>query len=132
MDDYVECPICGVPMNGINGPENKMAVENDDNHLEMLCRSEEECSEVIEVCANNHRYHRGCILEWCHKRGFNEARCPQCRGELNCDYLETKPPVPVYKLERLKRGGRKHKKKTLKKRTRKNKKNHKKNTNKRR
>ena len=99
---FPECVICGDYLNNNAGPGPSAKCVNN-------------CNDVINVCKNNHLFHRGCILNSCNagrvdvasQMGFNEFQslqtqsisttCPICRAKLlpNCQGLRDKERVPT-------------------------------------
>jgi hypothetical protein len=108
--------ICGNLLNNVVGPGNSEKCEQD-------------CNDVVSVCRNNHRFHRGCILNACNADPVNIAaqmgfaqyanerpqqrrnNCPVCQVELlyPCDQFRTVPKVSEEELKNGKTGGRKRK-----------------------
>jgi hypothetical protein len=103
---FPDCVICGEYLNNVN------------------------CNDVVNVCENNHLFHRGCILTSCNARrvdiagqmrspypaSFREqsiaSLCPMCKQPLvpSCEGLRDKERVPTENIneEGLKnKGGRK-------------------------
>jgi hypothetical protein len=113
---YEECIICGDLLNNVVGPGNSEKCEQD-------------CNDVVSVCRNNHRFHRGCILNACNadpvnvaaQMGFEQSvsyapqqrrnNCPVCMSELlyPCDQFKTVEKVSEEELKNGKTGGRKRK-----------------------
>ena len=98
---FEECTLCRDPLNNINGPGN-----NPPNCVE-------NCNDVVSACVNNHKFHRGCILNWCNapdvdiagQMGFDErftanrpqqgrSKCPLCKTNIDCPGLANKEKVP--------------------------------------
>jgi hypothetical protein len=113
---YEECIICGDLLNNVIGPgDSEKCGQN--------------CNDVVSVCRNNHRFHRGCILNACNadpvnvtaQMGFTQYethrpqqrrnKCPVCQVELlyPCDQFRTVPKVSEEELKNGKTGGRKRK-----------------------
>jgi len=99
---FPRCIICDEYLNNNAGPGPSKNCENN-------------CNDVINVCKNNHLFHRGCILDSCNadrvdvasQMGFNEFQslqtqsiattCPICRAKLlpDCQGLRYKERVPT-------------------------------------
>jgi len=113
---YEECVICGDLLNNVIGPgDSEKCGQN--------------CNDVVSVCPNNHRFHRGCILNACNadpvnvaaQMGFEQSvsyapqqrrnNCPVCMSELSypCDQFRTVPKVSDEELRNGTTGGRKRK-----------------------
>jgi hypothetical protein len=58
--EFEECVICGYLLNNSAG---KMTTTH--------CK--DNCIDVVNVCKNNHKFHRGCILDWCNVGSVNIA-----------------------------------------------------------
>jgi surface protein len=123
---FPECVICGEYLNNSDGPgpSEKCHQEN--------------CNDVVNVCENNHLFHRGCILNSCNaekvdaasQMGFDQfqsyqtqsiaTKCPLCKNPLipNCEGLRNKERVPTEQIDEngLIAKGVKRKRKTLSKR----------------
>jgi hypothetical protein len=113
---YEECIICGDLLNNVIGPGNSEKCGQD-------------CNDVVSVCRNNHRFHRGCILNACNADPVNIAaqmgfaqyethrpqqrrnNCPVCQVELSypCEQFRTVEKVSEEELKNGKTGGRKRK-----------------------
>jgi surface protein len=113
---YEECIICGDLLNNVIGPGNSE-------------KCGQNCNDVVSVCRNNHRFHRGCILNACNadpvniaaQMGFGEYptnrpqqrrnKCPVCQVELlyPCDQFRTVEKVSDEELRNGTTGGRKRK-----------------------
>jgi hypothetical protein len=113
---YEECIICGDLLNNVAGPGDSEKCGQD-------------CNDVVSVCRNNHRFHRGCILNACKADPVNIAaqmgfaqyanerpqqrrnKCPVCQVELlyPCEQFRTVPKVSEEELKNGKTGGRKRK-----------------------
>jgi surface protein len=113
---YEECIICGDLLNNVIGPgDSEKCGQN--------------CNDVVSVCRNNHRFHRGCILNACNadpvniaaQMGFEQYEtnrpqqrrnnCPVCQVELlyPCEQFKTVEKVSEEELKNGKTGGRKRK-----------------------
>jgi hypothetical protein len=113
---YEECIICGDLLNNVAGPGNSEKCAQD-------------CNDVVSVCPNNHRFHRGCILNACnadpvniaaqmgfeqyetHKAQQRRNNCPVCQVELlyPCEQFRNVEKVSEEELKNGKTGGRKRK-----------------------
>jgi surface protein len=101
--DYPECVICGNYLNNVDGPDPTDK-----------CRSK--CEDVINVCINNHLFHRACILNSCNAGRVNivsqmniqgrgaynvqqsiATKCPMCRSPLvpSCEGMRKKKRVVI-------------------------------------
>jgi len=99
--DYPECVICGNYLNNVDGPDPTDK-----------CRAN--CEDVVNVCRNNHLFHRACILNSCNAdaidivgqmniqgRGVHNVQqsiatiCPICRAPLvpSCEGMRIKTRV---------------------------------------
>jgi surface protein len=101
-EPFPKCIICDIYLNNNAGPGPSRKCENN-------------CNDVINVCENNHLFHRGCILNSCNadrvdvasQMGFNQFQslqtqsiattCPICRAKLlpDCQGLRYKERVPT-------------------------------------
>jgi hypothetical protein len=114
---FPDCVICGEYLNNVDGPGPS---EN--------CQVN--CNDVVNVCENNHLFHRGCILTSCNAGrvdiagqmrspyySFEEqsiaTECPMCKQPLvpSCEGLRDKERVPTENIneEGLINGGRSRK-----------------------
>jgi surface protein len=118
---YAECLLCSNTLNNVDGPGKNSACN-------------EFCNDVVEVCVNHHRVHRGCILNSCNpprvdiasQMGMPEYsalrtqkrrnNCPICQQPLitECDNFKSRnvvPRVPTEQLfEKIQSGGKRKKK----------------------
>ena len=94
------CGICHEYLNNIEGPGQSE-------------RCQKNCDDVVNVCVNNHLFHRGCILNWCNAGSVDVAsqigfpqysnlqplskatKCPLCDQDLlpSCEGLREKERV---------------------------------------
>lgn len=124
---FPKCIICGDYLNNNDGPGPSSKCQQDN------------CNDVINVCKNNHLFHRGCILNWCNAERVDSVsqmsirapyqhlqeqqkkiECPSCTHPLipNCEGLRNKERVPTEQINKdllINKGG-KRKRKTLGKR----------------
>ncbi len=83
------CPACRVALDGLDGPGEGRG---------------DRANDVVRVCANHHRMHRGCILPSCE----HNPVCPECRGPLtlasgqvvdgrrvSCSAFDSEPAISV-------------------------------------
>ena len=121
---FPRCVICDDYLNNNAGPGPSTKCENN-------------CNDVINVCKNNHLFHRGCILNSCNadrvdvasQMGFNQFQslqtqsisttCPICRAKLlpNCQGLHDKERVPTENINTdglINKGGKRKGRKTMK------------------
>jgi len=111
---FPRCAICNGYLNNHDGPGPSE-------------KCQENCNDVVNVCGNNHLFHRGCILNSCKaervdvaaQMGFPQyshfeeqsiaTECPLCREQLepNCEGLRDKERVPTENIneEGLIKGG---------------------------
>jgi surface protein len=122
---FPRCVICDEFLNNIDGQGPNEKCQNN-------------CNDVVNVCENNHLFHRGCILNSCNaervdvasQMGFNQFQslqnqsistiCPICRQPLlpSCEGLRDKEKVPTENIDEnglIKKGGRRIRRKTQKK-----------------
>jgi surface protein len=124
---FPKCVICNDYLNNNDGPGPSTKCRNN-------------CNDVINVCENNHLFHRGCILNSCNadrvdissQMGFNEVQnlqtqsisttCPICREKIlpDCQGLRNKERVPTENINTdglINKGGKRNrqfKRKTMK------------------
>ena len=124
---FPKCVICNDYLNNNDGPGPSTKCRNN-------------CNDVINVCENNHLFHRGCILNSCNadrvditsQMGFNHIQtlqtqsisttCPICREKLfpDCQGLRNKERVPTENINTsglINKGGKRNrqfKRKTMK------------------
>jgi len=120
---YDECLLCLNPLNNVDGPgKNNLCTQF--------------CDDVVEICANHHKVHRGCVLSACNadnvdvagQMGMSEYsffkpqqrrnNCPICQQPLitECDNFKSRElvaRVPVEQLFERPQAGGKHKKKRI-------------------
>jgi len=101
--NFPECVICGNYLNNVDGPD-------------PTDKCSSNCEDVVNVCRNNHLFHRACILNSCNAaevdivgqmniQGEDEYTipqsiatiCPMCRTPLvpSCEGMRTKTRVDV-------------------------------------
>jgi hypothetical protein len=116
---YPQCSICYEYLDNEDGPGPSE-------------KCQENCNDVVNVCVNNHLFHRGCILNSCNAGGVDVAAqmgsrhqyireqsiatlCPICKTPLipNCEGLRGKERVPTENINQFVKGG-KRKRKTKK------------------
>ena len=110
---YDDCLLCLNPLNNVDGPGKSN-----------LCT--QFCDDVVEICANHHKVHRGCILSACNadnvdvagQMGMSEYSFfkPQQPLITECDNFKSRElvaRVPVYQLFERPQAGGKHKKKRI-------------------
>ena len=125
---FPECVICGEYLNNIDGPGPSAKCEQDN------------CDDVVNVCENNHLFHRGCILNSCNaervdvvsQMGVNQdphfktqaitRECPLCKQPLipNCEGLRNKERVPTEQINKdglINKGGKRKRKTRGKRKT---------------
>ena len=121
---YDTCIICSELLDNVNGPNNNQ-----------YCRTH--CNDVVNVCPNNHKFHRGCILRQCNTTTTeisgifegqrytgnialaNASKCPLCRAPLitRCTNFRNVTKVPTEELATNTGGRRRRKRRTNKHRT---------------
>jgi hypothetical protein len=116
---YPKCSICYEYLDNEDGPGPSE-------------KCQENCNDVVNVCVNNHLFHRGCILNSCNAGGVDIAaqmgsrfqyiqeqsiatECPLCKSPLipSCEGLRVKERVPTKNINEFIKGG-KRKRKTKK------------------
>jgi len=113
---FPECILCGEYLNNVDGPGPSEKCQNN-------------CNDVVDVCVNNHLFHRGCILNSCNaervdiasQMGFPQYSslqeqsiatvCPLCKTPLapNCEGLREKERVHTENINEgglINRGGK--------------------------
>ena len=129
---FERCILCDECLNNVDGPEpNSICSDN--------------CADVVQVHPDvPHRFHRGCILQWCnasdvnvtdqmgtndmfgdyHRSQQGKNKCPICRINMNCEALRTQPKVSNDLLSTAVGGSKRRKtrkgRKKSRRRTRKN------------
>jgi surface protein len=122
--EYVDCVICSNSLNNVDGPGKSQQCQYF-------------CDDVVEICVNHHKVHRGCILsscnapkvdlaiqmgmpenssQWSLARQERRNNCPICQMPLitECDNFKNRkkvPRVPTEQLfERIQAGGKRKRK----------------------
>ena len=121
---FPDCVICFEPLDNISGPDPSQNCQR-------------RCKDVVNVCRNNHLFHRGCILNSCNADSVNIAeqmgfdsiynvaqsiatQCPLCKQPLNpsCNGVRRKPKVATknigddgMEINIVRGGGKQYKKK---------------------
>lgn len=117
---YGECFICTYPLNNFSGPGPGP-------------KCTQFCNDVVNICPNNHKIHRVCVLNSCNARNtVRRNNCPYCQLELitacnNFTNPNIAPKIPIYQLSipvETRGGFRRRKRKTCKKKHRRSKKRH--------
>ena len=118
IQPYPKCTLCFEYLNNVDGPGPSEKCQNN-------------CNDVVDVCVNNHLFHRGCILNSCNaervdiasQMGFPRysslqeqsiaTQCPLCKAPLvpSCEGLRDKERVATENIneEGLINGGRSRK-----------------------